>query len=101
MHPQQYYRRRQRPGGETWTEGAEVAELIRLKLIADGLFLVGIVGDKFLEVNVFSLGNLHNCGVLAGENFAIPAVESIERKLEIAKAFRGAFNNCALARLWR
>ena len=35
-----------------------VAEMIRPKLIADGMFLVGIdiVGDKILEVNVFSPG---------------------------------------------
>jgi IMP dehydrogenase/GMP reductase len=37
--------------------------MIRPKLIADGMFLVGvdIVGDKVLEVNVFSPGNLESC----------------------------------------
>ncbi len=36
----------------------EVAEIIRPKLLADGMFLVGvdIVGNKILEVNVFSPG---------------------------------------------
>jgi glutathione synthase len=79
----------------------EVAELIRPKLIADGMFLVGIdiVGDKILEVNVFSPGNLQRCSILAGENFAVPVIESIERKLEIAKDFAGAFDNRALASL--
>lgn len=79
----------------------KVAELIRPKLIADGMFLVGIdiVGDKILEVNLFSPGNLQRCSVLAGENFAIPVIESIERKLEIAQDFAGAFNNRALASL--
>jgi len=79
----------------------EVAEMIRPKLIADGMFLVGIdiVGDKILEVNVFSPGNLQRCSVLAGENFAVPVMESIERKLEIAQDFAGAFNNRALASL--
>ena len=79
----------------------KVAELIRPKLIADGMFLVGIdiVGDKILEVNVFSPGNLHRCSVLAGEDFAMPIIESIERKLEIAKDFAGAFANKALASL--
>jgi glutathione synthase len=79
----------------------EVAELIRPKLIADGMFLVGIdiVGDKILEVNVFSPGNLQRCSILAGENFAVPVIESIERKLEIARDFPGAFNNRALASL--
>lgn len=77
----------------------KVAELIRPKLIADGMFLVGIdiVGEKVLEVNVFSPGNLQSCSVLAGENFAVSVIESIERKLEISKAFRGGFNNRALA----
>lgn len=76
-----------------------VAELIRPKLIADGMFLVGIdiVGDKILEVNVFSPGNLYSCGKLAGANFAVPILESIERKVEIAAEFAGAFDNKALA----
>jgi glutathione synthase len=79
----------------------KVAELIRPKLIADGMFLVGIdiVGDKILEVNVFSPGNLRACSELAGADFAIPIVESIERKLEIARDFAGAFDNRALASL--
>jgi len=76
-----------------------VAELIRPKLIADGMFLVGIdiVGDKILEVNVFSPGNLRSCNTLAGVNFAGPIIESIERKVEISKEFPGAFDNKALA----
>jgi len=76
-----------------------VAELIRPKLIADGMFLVGIdiVGDKILEVNVFSPGNLQSCSKLAGVNFAEPILASIERKVEIAAEFPGAFNNRALA----
>lgn len=78
-----------------------VAELIRPKLIADGMFLVGIdiVGDKILEVNVFSPGNLQRCSVLAGVDFAVPVLAAIERKLEIAKDFAGAFDNRALASL--
>ena len=76
-----------------------VAELIRPKLIADGMFLVGIdiVGDKILEVNVFSPGNLRSCNTLAGVNFAEPIIASIERKLEISKEFAASFDNAALA----
>ena len=57
----------------------KVAELIRPKLVADGMFLVGIdiVGDKILEVNVFSPGNLGSCSRLAGVNFAEPILEAI------------------------
>ena len=76
-----------------------VAELIRPKLIADGMFLVGvdIVGDKILEVNVFSPGNLQSCRKIAGVNFAEPIIASIERKVEISKQFANAFDNRALA----
>jgi glutathione synthase len=76
-----------------------VAERIRPKLIADGMFLVGIdiVGDMILEVNVFSPGNLHSCNKLAGINFAEPIIDSVERKVEIAKEFASAFDNKALA----
>jgi glutathione synthase len=76
-----------------------IAELIRPKLIADGMFLVGIdiVGDKILEVNVFSPGNLDSCSTLAKVNFAEPILASMERKVEIANEFAGAFGNKALA----
>ena len=76
-----------------------VAEIIRPKLIADGMFLVGIdiVGDKILEVNVFSPGNLGSCSRLAGVDFACPIVDSLERKAEIARDYAQAFDNRHLA----
>lgn len=76
-----------------------VAELIRPKLIADGMFLVGIdiVGDKVLEVNVFSPGNLESCSTLAGVEFTVPILDSIERKVAISKQYQGAFDNKHLA----
>jgi glutathione synthase len=76
-----------------------VAELIRPKLIADGMFLVGIdiVGDKILEVNVFSPGNLGSCSRLAGVDFAVPILDSLERKAEIRKQYGGVFDNRHLA----
>ena len=65
------------------------------------MFLVGIdiVGDKILEVNVFSPGNLQRCSQLAGVDFTVPIIEAIERKLAIASDFAGAFDNRALASL--
>ena len=77
----------------------EVAETIRPKLIADGMFLVGIdiVGDKILEVNVFSPGNLGSCSRLAGVDFAVPIIDSIERKVAIAKQYAHRFDNTQLA----
>ena len=77
----------------------KVAELIRPKLVADGMFLVGIdiVGDKILEVNVFSPGNLGSCSTLAGVNFAVPIIDAIERKVEIRAQYAHAFDNRQLA----
>ena len=76
-----------------------VAELIRPKLIADGMFLVGIdiVGDKILEVNVFSPGNLGSCSRLAGVDFSIPIIEAVERKVSIAEQYAQSFDNRHLA----
>ena len=78
-----------------------VAELIRPKLIADGMFLVGIdiVGDKILEVNVFSPGNLASCSKLAGVDFSVPIIEAMERKVRIAEQYGGVFDNRHLAAL--
>lgn len=76
-----------------------VAELIRPKLLADGMFLVGvdIVGDKILEVNVFSPGNLERCSKLAGVDFSVPVLEAIERKVTIASEYGQGFDNRHLA----
>ena len=76
-----------------------VAEIIRPKLIADGMFLVGvdIVGDKILEVNVFSPGNLGSCSKLNGVDFAVPIIDSLERKVAIAKQYAQKFDNRQLA----
>jgi glutathione synthase len=77
----------------------KVAEIIRPKLVADGMFLVGvdIVGDKILEVNVFSPGNLESCSALAGVDFSVPILEAIERKVAIADQYASAFDNRHLA----
>ncbi len=76
-----------------------VAELIRSKLVADGMFLVGIdiVGDKILEVNVFSPGNLGSCSTMAGVDFAVPVIDAIERKVAIKAQYAHAFDNRQLA----
>jgi len=77
----------------------KVAEMIRPKLIADGMFLVGIdiVGDKILEVNVFSPGNLKSCSEMAGVDFAVPIIDALERKVEIARDYNGVFDNRHMA----
>lgn len=71
-----------------------MVEVVRPKLVADGMFLVGldIVGDKLMEVNVFSPGGLGSCQELYEENFAIPIIEDLERKLDIRRHYPGLTN---------
>jgi glutathione synthase len=61
-----------------------IAEACRPRLVQDGMFLVGldIVGDKLMEVNVFSPGGLNSLRKLTGVDFTVPVVEALERKLE-------------------
>ena len=66
------------------TEDAlRIAEMVRPKLIRDGMFLVGLdlVGDKLMEINVFSPGGLHSISKLTKVNFPRRVIEAIERKV--------------------
>lgn len=76
-----------------------VAELVRPKLVRDGMFLVGldIVGDKILEINVFSPGALMSASDMQGTSFADTIVDAIERKVEIRDAALRPFDNRELA----
>lgn len=78
-----------------------VAELVRPKLIRDGLFLVGldIVGDKILEINVFTPGGLWNICDMYGTDFARTVITSLEKKLEISGDSQGSITNRELAML--
>jgi glutathione synthase len=55
------------------------------------MFLVGldIVGDKIIEINVFSPGALVGAVRLTGVNFMAPIIDSLERKVERIKAHPG------------
>jgi glutathione synthase len=68
----------------------ELCETIRPRLVADGLYLVGldIAGDKILEINVFAPGGLHNMGELYGADFAGAAIEDLERRWKMHGAYR-------------
>lgn len=76
-----------------------IAELVRPKLMQDGMFLVGldIVGDKILEINVFSPGALWSASKTQGVPFAEAIVDSLERKVEIRDAYSEIVPNKTLA----
>jgi glutathione synthase len=66
-----------------------LCELIRPRLVADGLYLVGvdIVGDRILEINVHAPGGIHNINELYGIDVGAEIVKDLERKV----ALRGAY----------
>jgi glutathione synthase len=78
-----------------------VAEKVRPKLIEDGMFLVGldIVGDKILEINVFTPGGLPDIGRMHKIDFSEEIIEALENKLVIRNAYAGSISNRALATL--
>jgi glutathione synthase len=78
-----------------------VAELVRPKLLEDGMFLVGldIVGDKILEVNVFTPGGLCSISDMHKSDFADTVVAALERKVAIRASYGAAIPNRSLATL--
>ena len=79
----------------------QVAEAVRPKLLADGMFFVGldIVGDKLMEVNVFSPGGLGSCEKLYGTRFTDAVIDALEHKVELRHHYGNALGNAILATL--
>jgi len=84
---------------EVTDEMRHLVDLVRPKLVADGMFLVGldIVGDKLMEVNVFSPGGLGSCQKLYDVNFAPAIIEELDRKVEVRKQYGGELSNADIA----
>lgn len=78
-----------------------LSELVRPMLLKDGMFLVGldIVGDKLMEVNVFSPGGLTSCTSLYGVDFAGEVVDALERKVAHRRYYAGHVGNLEYATL--
>jgi glutathione synthase len=78
-----------------------VAELVRPKLVQDGLFLVGLdlVGGKILEINVFTPGGLQSIGEMYRTDFVDSVVAALESKLDIRDRYGDVVSNRALATL--
>jgi glutathione synthase len=82
-------------------EHMKLAEMVRPKLVQDGMFLVGldIVGEKLMEINVFSPGGLGSAQKFEKVNFAHAVIASLERKVEYMSYYRRNFNNDEMATL--
>lgn len=78
-----------------------IAETVRPKLVQDGMFIVGldIVGDKLLEINVFTPGGLNNLSQMYETDFTQTVITALENKVAIKAGYAGAISNRELATL--
>ena len=78
-----------------------IAEMVRPKLVMDGMFLVGldIVGDKLMEINVFSPGGLNSAEEFEETDFTTPVIEAMERKVRYASHYRSATESAVISML--
>lgn len=79
----------------------QIAEIVRPKLVQDGMFLVGldIVGDKLMEINVFSPGGLGSAQQFEKTNFSKTVIDAIERKVEYMSYYGRNFDNVDMCTL--
>lgn len=77
----------------------ELAEIVRPRLIEDGMFLVGldIAGGQILEINVFSPGGLGTAGDLEKTDFTEPVLDALERKVGHVTRYGPRLENARLA----
>jgi len=82
-------------------EHLKIVEIVRPKLVQDGMFLVGldIVGDKLMEINVFSPGGLGSAQKFEKVNFTHAVLHALERKVDYMRFYRRNFDNVDLATL--
>lgn len=78
-----------------------VAEIVRPRLVEDGMFLVGldVVGDKLMEINVFSPGGLGSAQRIEKVDFTLPVIEALERKVRYMSYYRRKFSNVEMGSL--
>jgi glutathione synthase len=86
---------------EVTDEMLRLVEIVRPKLVSDGMYLVGldIVADKLIEVNVFSPGGLGSSSEFAGVDFAAAVINDLERKSEQRRYYGARMTNVELATL--
>ena len=82
-------------------EMLELVEIVRPKLVQDGMFLVGldIVGDKLMEINVFSPGGLGSAQRFEKVNFSQAVIHAMENKVKYMSYYQRNFDNLEMATL--
>ncbi len=78
-----------------------IAEIVRPRLVEDGMFLVGldIVGDRVIEINVFTPGGLGSAQKYEKVDFTNAVVDALERKVAYVRHYQRKFRNLELATL--
>jgi glutathione synthase len=73
---------------------ARICDILRPKLLADGLYFVAvdIVGDRILELNVFTPGGIHAVHELYGIDVAGIMIADLERRVRLRAAYRTTFD---------
>jgi glutathione synthase len=86
---------------EVTPEMLRLVEIIRPKLVLDGMFLVGldIVDDKLMEINIFTPGGLGSAQSHTGVDFATIIINELERKVDCRKHYGARLNNRSIATL--
>lgn len=80
-------------------DALRLVEMVGPKLVADGMFLVGldIVKDKLMEINVFTPGGLGSAQQATGVDFAEIVIADLERKVRGKKHYGGSISNVQIA----
>lgn len=86
---------------EVTEKDLKIAEIVRPKLVQDGMFLVGldIVGDKLMEINVFSPGGLGSAQKFTKINFNKYVIQALERKANYMEYYGRNFDNVHMCTL--
>ena len=73
---------------------ARICDILRPRLLADGLTFVSVdlVGDRILELNVFTPGGLHAVAELYGVDAAEVVIADLERRVRLRAAYRTTFD---------
>jgi glutathione synthase len=86
---------------EITDEMRQLVEIVRPKLVRDGMFFVGldVVGDKLMEINVFTPGGFGSAEAFTGINFADVVIADLERKVKLRAEHGRQLSNAEVATL--
>jgi glutathione synthase len=86
---------------EVTDQALKLAEIVRPKIVQDGMFLVGldVVGDRLMEINVFSPGGLGSAQKLTKVNFSRVVVDALARKVDYMEFYGRNFDNVEMSTL--